>query len=153
MEPALNTEIACHLRYAQTHGALIATQAFQAKCQLMPHFVGHNLRIGILHNVANLRGLVALRNLLKRHSLEKHLTGTLTMGRKNRLQVTQKRRFTATALAAKCKVASCLYLERNIIQRGRVAPRIMKRYILESELRHTKISLALINVGKNSNMQ
>ena len=81
------------------------------------------------------------------------LTGTLTMGRKNRLQVAQKRRFTATTLAAKRNVATRLYLKRNSIQRGRVAPRIMKRYILESELRHTKISLALINVGKNSNTQ
>ena len=75
------------------------------------------------------------------------------MGRKNRLQVAQKRRFTATTLAAKRNVATRLYLKRNSIQRGRVAPRIMKRYILESELRHTKISLALINVGKNSNTQ
>ena len=68
MEPVLDAEVAGHLRHAQAHGALVAAEAFQDEGQLVPHFVGHDLRIGVLHDESDAGHLLALGHVGERHA-------------------------------------------------------------------------------------
>ena len=46
-------QIAGHLSHPQAHGFLIAAQTLQTESKLVPDLVGHDLVIGVLHNIAD----------------------------------------------------------------------------------------------------
>ena len=81
----LDAEVAGHLRHAQAHGALVAAEAFQDEGQLVPHFVGHDLRIGVLHDESDAGHLLALGHVGERHAIEQHLSALVPMGSERRL--------------------------------------------------------------------
>ena len=90
VEPILDAKIACHFRHPGPHGFLIAAQALQAKGQLMPDLVRHNLFIRILHHIANPGSLLLLGNLLQRRPAKENPAASLAMGRQHRFQVPQE---------------------------------------------------------------
>ena len=59
VKPALDAEIAGHLRHTQAHGFLVAAQALQAEGQLVPDLIGNDLAVRVLHDETDFRGLLA----------------------------------------------------------------------------------------------
>ena len=91
------------------------------KRELMPHLIGHNLRIGVLHDEPDLRALVALRDSFEPHPLEEDAACAFTVRRKHAFQVAKERGLAASALSADDDITSLLYL-RAIRRRGHDGP-------------------------------
>ena len=133
MEPVLDAEVAGHLRHAQAHGALVAAEAFQDEGQLVPHFVGHDLRIGVLHDESDAGHLLALGHVGERHAIEQHLSALVPMGSERRLELAQERCLPAAALTAYQHKLARLDGHRNITKGIAGRLRVAKRQLFESE--------------------
>ena len=133
MEPVLDAEVAGHFRHAQAHGALVAAEAFQDEGQLVPHFVGHNLRIGVLHDETDASHLLAFGHIGERHTVEQHLSALVPMGREHRLELAQERRLPAAALPTYQHKLARLDGHRDIAKGIARRFRVAKRQLFESE--------------------
>ena len=60
IEPGLNSEKGCHLRYPATNGGRIIAKAFQSKGQFVPHLVRNDLIFRALLNKADALALLPL---------------------------------------------------------------------------------------------
>ena len=70
VEPALNAEKIRHFRYPAADSLLVRAQAFQAKGQLMPDLIGHQLIIRALHDKADAAALAAAIERLQGGAVE-----------------------------------------------------------------------------------
>ena len=133
MEPVLDAEVAGHFRHAQAHGALVAAEAFQDEGQLVPHFVGHNLRIGVLHDETDASHLLAFGHIGERHAIEQHLSALVPMGREHRLELAQERCLPTAALPTYQHKLARLDGHRDIAKGIARRFRVAKRQLFESE--------------------
>ena len=133
MEPVLDAEVAGHFRHAQAHGALVAAEAFQDEGQLVPHLVGHNLRIGVLHDETDASHLLTLGHIGEGHAIEQHPTALVPMGSERRLELAQKRRLPAAALPTYQHKLARLDGHRDIAKGIARRFRVAKRQLFESE--------------------
>ena len=117
MKPIGNTKIAGHFCHTGAHGLLVTAQGFQTESQLMPHLIGDDLIIGILHHIADFGSLIPLIDFLERHPVKQDLTAFLAVRRKDRFQLTQKRCFTAAGLAAEDDIFSLFNGQVHTVQR------------------------------------
>ena len=119
----------------------------------MPHLVGHNLRVGVLHDEPDLRALVALRHLFERHPLEEDAACALTVRREHTFQVAKERGLAASALSADDDITSLLYLERYAVEGATVRPRIGERQLFDSEMCHMSLSPMVMADGSAMNVE
>ena len=142
MEPILDAKIACHFRHSGPHGFLITAQALQAKGQLMPDLVRHNLLVRVLHHIANPGSLLLLRDLLQWRSAKEDPAAALAVGRQHRLQVPQEGGLATAASAAENHILPRLHGQADIRQRRPPPGRgIGKGQILNFKMRHWSASL------------
>ena len=99
-EPALDPEIAGHFRHAETDGLVILAEAFQTEGKLVPDFIRHDLIIGILQNIADLRRLGAEIHIFQIRAVKQDSALFLTVRGENRLQMAHQRRFPTAGTAA-----------------------------------------------------
>ena len=138
MKPALNAEIAGHFRHPQAHGLLVAAQTLQPEGQLVPHFVGDDLAVGILHDKADLRGLPAQIRLFQGRAVVEDDALPVPVGGEHGLQMPQKRGFAAAGLAAQGDIFPLLHMERHIFQRRMLRIRgVGKGQIFDRKLCHS----------------
>ena len=133
MEPVLDAEVAGHFRHAQAHGALVAAEAFQDEGQLVPHFVGHDLRIGVLHDESDAGHLLAFGHISERHTIEQHPPALVPMGSERRLELTQERCLPTAALPTYQHKLARLDGHRGIAKGIARRFRVAKRQLFESE--------------------
>ena len=119
----------------------------------MPHLIGHNLRIGVLHDEPDFRTLVALWDIFERHPLEEDTPAALAMRCEHAFQVTEKRGLAASALSANDDIASLLYLERYAVKGMTVRPRVGKRQLFDSEMCHKSLSPMVMADGSAMNAE
>ena len=119
----------------------------------MPHLVGHDLRVGVLHDEPDLRALVALRHLFERHPLEEDATRALTVRRKHAFQMAKERGLAASALSTDDDITSPLYLERYAVEGTAVRPRIGERQLFDSEMCHKNLSPMVMADGSAMNVE
>ena len=80
VEQLLQAEELGHLRHPQADSLLIQPQIFQPEGQLMPHLVGDQLAVRVLHHVADSGALVPEGQPVHRRAVERHLTGAGAVG-------------------------------------------------------------------------
>ena len=100
VEPVLNAKITGHLRHAAAHGGLITAQTFQPEGQLMPHLVGDDLVVGVLHDIADFGRLIPLGHVFQGDAVEANIPAAFTAGSKNAFQMAQESSLAAAAAAA-----------------------------------------------------
>ena len=122
-EKIFHSEIACHFRHASADLVLRKILVFQSERQLVPNLICHDLLLGMLHNVSNLRGASRFGNCF---SVQKNLSLVFTDGRKFFFQKAQKRGFSASRCSAYGQKFSFLHRKRKIFQRKPFAHRITK---------------------------
>ena len=119
----------------------------------MPHLIGHDLRVGVLHDEPDLHALVALRHLFERHPLEEDTTRALTVRREHAFQVAKERGLAASALSADDDITSLLYFERDAVEGATVRPRIGERQLFDSEMCHKSLSPMVMADGSAMNAE
>ena len=82
----------------------------------MPHLIGHDLSVRILHDVADPGRLRPLIRFLKGFAMKQYFPFSFSMRRQNRLAVSQKSRFAAAAFAAQQNIFPVLYRQIDILQ-------------------------------------
>ena len=117
VEPVLNAEIAGHFRYPGPHGGLVTAQAFQTEGQLVPDFVGDDLVVGVLHDIADFRRLHLLGQVGEGGTIEKDLTAALAEGGQGGFQMLQQGGLAAAGFAAEHHIFALLNGKGNILQR------------------------------------
>ena len=115
-KPVLDSEIGRHLRHPQTDGRRVAPQAFQPEGKLMPDLVRHNLVVRILQDVADLRALRAVGNLIQRHAAVAYRAAALPVRGKNALALPEQRALSASAFSAEHHKAAFLYCHVYLLQ-------------------------------------
>ena len=80
VEQLLQPEELRHLRHPQADGLLIQPQIFQPEGQLVPHLVGDQLAVRVLHHVADAGALVPEGQAVHRRAAQGHLTGAGAVG-------------------------------------------------------------------------
>ena len=116
----------------------------------MPHLVGNDLVIGILHHIADFGRLVSLADLLQGGAVEENLSGFLAMGCKHGLQLPQKCGFAAAGFTAQNDIFTLFDGQAHTVQGFFVlGSRIRECQILDLEMCHWMASFILNAVGIN----
>ena len=82
----------------------------------MPHLVGHDLSVWILHHVADPGRLRPLIGFLEGFAMKQYFTFTFSVRCEHRFAVPQKSRFAAAAFAAQQNIFPVLYRQIDILQ-------------------------------------
>ena len=82
----------------------------------MPHLVGHDLSVWILHHVADPGRLRPLIGFLKGFAMKQYFPFSFSVRREHRFAVPQKSRFAAAAFAAQQNIFPVLYRQIDILQ-------------------------------------
>lgn len=141
VEPVLNAEVAGHFRHPGAHHRLGGAQVFQPEGQFVPHFVGDDLGVGVLHNEADTGRLLPQGHIFQGSTVEQNSARQLAMGSQHRFHQAQKRGLAATAGAAQHYVAAPLYRKRNLAQSRLFPVGIAKTHPLNINQRQTDPSL------------
>ena len=137
MEPILNAKIASHFRHPAPHFLLVAAQAFQPEGQLVPDLIRDDLVIRILHDEADFAGLVPVRNLLQRNTMEKNFPDSFAVGGQDGFQLPKKGTLAAAGFAAENQKFSLLNGQTDILQRMlSLGSGIGKGQIIDLEMCH-----------------
>ena len=132
---------------------MVTAQAFQAKGQLVPDLVRDDLVVRVLHDKADLGGLVLLVHLIYGNAAEQNLSAALAVGRQHGFQVPQEGGFPAAALAAEDHILPFFNAERHPAQGFLFRVGVRKAQILDMEMRHWRASLMCSAVGMERNTQ
>ena len=147
VEPALDAEIAGHLRHPKAHGVRVGAQALQTEGQLVPHLVGDDLVIGILHDKADPGRLLPEGNIFQRNPVQQDLPAAPAMGSQHGFQVPQKRCLAAAGLAAQYDIFPFFNGEIHTIQRFALRGGVGEIQILDTQMCHWIISFICITMG------
>ncbi len=120
VKPVLNAEIAGHFRHPQPHGGRVTAKALQAEGQLVPHLVGDNLAVRVLHDVADALSLFSGADFCQQTVVKANRAGLFPVGGQNGFQLSQQGGFSAAAFAAQGKVFPRLQGEADVGQTGAI---------------------------------
>ena len=151
MEPALDAEVAGHLRHAQAHGALVAAQALQPEGQLVPDLVGDDLAVRILHHIADLAALAALIHPGELLSLKIHSARALAERRQHGFHMAHERGLAAAAAPAQADILPLFDLQTYMDESFPVRVWVAEAQILDRKMRHVTSSPICMADGVSRN--
>ena len=153
VEPILDAEKAGHLRHPQPHDALLAAQVFQPEGQLVPHLIGDDLVVRVLHHKADLSGLLPQADLGQGHTIQRDLAASAPVGGQHGFQMPQQGGLSAAGLAAQQHIFPLGQPHGDITQRGSGRAGVGEAYMFQREICHAITSLMCSSVGISSRQQ
>ena len=136
VEPPADAKVARHLGHAGTHLHGVDAQVLEAKGQLMPYAVAHDLRVGVLGHKGHELGLLPRRQIVDRPAVEQDSALARAMGYQRGLEVAQQRGLTAAAGPADQHELAASYGQRHVRERGCRRLGIGEAQMLDIDARH-----------------
>ena len=118
----------------------------------MPDLIRHDLVVGVLHNEADLLGLVPVRNFFQGNAPEENFPSAFPVGGEDGFQLPQKGTLAAAGLATESNKFSLLNRQTDVFQAVLSFGRgIGKCQILDLEMCHCMASFMCSAVGSSRN--
>ena len=119
----------------------------------MPDFIGDDLIIGILHNIADSRGLLCPIHLLQRDAVVENFSPAASGRGQDGFQMPQKRGLSAAAVAAEQHILTFADGKRHVHNGFPDRVRIGKAQVSNFKLFHTIVSRRYMIEGTSSSAQ